>query len=158
MATSRKKPWNRTNQPVYSVSTQHNMHICTYVTPVSMQPKRIMVALYHGTQTLTNAEMQPQFVLQLLAQQQYRLVNLLGKQSGKTINKIERLQKRGLLADWNDFYILKDALAVLLLQPVATFDGGDHKGFVCDVIAWKNLNDGEALTLDDLRARKLIRN
>ena len=40
-----KKPWNRINIPVYSVSSKYgekqNMHICTYVSAVSMQPKRI---------------------------------------------------------------------------------------------------------------------
>ncbi|HMP93048.1 MAG TPA: hypothetical protein PKD90_09280, partial [Phnomibacter sp.] len=59
MSLTRKKPWNRPALPVYSVSSQGtrpNMHICTYVSSVSMQPKRIMVALYKGTLTLTNAQ------------------------------------------------------------------------------------------------------
>lgn len=51
------------------------MHICTYVSAVSMQPKRIMVALYHGTQTLENVEITGEFVLQLLEEKQYNLVH-----------------------------------------------------------------------------------
>ena len=42
-----RRPWNRVDLPVYSVSSrlndQHNMHICTYVSAVSMEPKRYMV-------------------------------------------------------------------------------------------------------------------
>ena len=43
------------------------------------------------------------------------------------------------------------------LKVVSTFNGGDHEGFLCDVIDFKNLNEGETLTLDVLRAHKLIR-
>ncbi|MBU6158751.1 MAG: flavin reductase [Bacteroidetes bacterium] len=158
----RKKPWNRTDQPVYSISSkigdQHNMHIATYVTPISMQPKQYVVGIYEGTRTLELVEQQQVFVLQLLAAHQYNLVPLLGKQSGHQIDKIQRLQKRKLLDQWNDFYILKDALSVVLLQgqtPIQT--NGDHRVYICDVLSWKNLNQGEVLTLDYLREKKVIR-
>ena len=98
---TRKKPWNRVNLPVYSVSSQtienRNMHIITYASQISMQPKRFICGIYHGTQTLINIETSGEFVLQLLANTQYRLVDLLGKKSGKTIDKISRLQKRNEL-------------------------------------------------------------
>jgi len=159
---TRKKPWNRVNLPVYSLSTcsatgQHNMHICTYVSAVSMQPKRMMVALYHGTKTLANASENPKFVLQLLAQHQYNLVNQLGKQSGNHIDKIARLQKRQLLSEWQGFFVLNDALALMYLETVAQVDGGDHRLFVCDVVAYKNLNDGQALTTEILHQKGIIR-
>ena len=158
----RKKPWNRTDQPVYSISSkngdQYNMHIATYVTPISMQPKQYVVGIYEGTRTLKLMEQQPIFVLQLLAAHQYNLVNLLGKQSGHEIDKIQRLQKRKLLTEWKDFFILKEALSVVLLKSKTLLDrNGDHQIFVCDVIAWKNLNEGDALTLDCLREKKVIR-
>ncbi len=83
----RKKPWNRVNLPVYSVSSKtadnSNMHIITYASQVSMQPKRFICGIYRGTQTLLNIEPSGEFVLQLLADIQYRLVDLLGKKSGK---------------------------------------------------------------------------
>jgi len=79
-----KRPWNRTNLPVYSVSSglgnDANMHICTYVSSVSMEPKRYMVAIYKNTKTLQNIESHGEFVLQLLASDQFNLVKLLGKQ------------------------------------------------------------------------------
>ena len=157
----KKKPWNRVNLPVYSVSSKTadncNMHIITYASQISMQPKRFICGIYHGTQTLLNVEVSGEFVLQLLADTQYRLVDLLGKKSGKTIDKVSRLQKRNELITWNDFYVLKKCLAVMQLKVISHFEGGDHKGFLCDVVAYKNLNEGNKLTLDTLREKKLIR-
>jgi flavin reductase (DIM6/NTAB) family NADH-FMN oxidoreductase RutF len=157
----RKKPWNRVNLPVYSISSKnmdaHNMHIITYASQISMKPKRFICGIYHGTQTLLNVEASGEFVLQLLAENEYRLVDLLGKKSGKKIDKIGRLQKRNELDEWNGFYILKNCLAIMHLKIISSFEGGDHKGFLCDVVAYKNLNEGNILTLDILRQHKMIR-
>ena len=157
----RKKPWNRVNLPVYSISSKTadscNMHIITYASQISMQPKRFICGIYFGTQTLLNIEASNEFVLHLLADTQYRLVDLLGKKSGKTIDKISRLQKRNELMDWNNFYVLKNCLAVMQLKVISSFEGGDHKGFSCDVVAYKNLNEGNILTFDTLREKKIIR-
>jgi flavin reductase (DIM6/NTAB) family NADH-FMN oxidoreductase RutF len=157
----RKKPWNRVNLPVYSISSKtafnENMHIITYAAQISMQPKRFICGVYEGTQTLENIERTGEFVLQLLHASQYRLVNLLGKKSGKTIDKMSLLKKRNELTEWNGYFILKNCLAVMQLKVINRFEGGDHKGLVCDVIAYKNLNEGTALTLDELRKHKIIR-
>lgn len=159
---TRKKPWNRINLPVYSISSSNvessNMHIITYATAISMQPKRFICGIFHDTQTLANVEASGEFVLQLLADHQYRLVDLLGKKSGKKIDKISRLQKRKALMEWNGYPVLKDCLAVMQLKVISSLEGGDHKCFLCDVVAYKNLNDGDALTLDTLRLHKMIRN
>lgn len=157
-----KRPWNRVNLPVYSISSNdakgnHNMHIITYASQISMQPKRYVCGIYQGTKTLALVDENPKFVLQILAASQYRLVDLLGKKSGNTIDKIGRLQKRQLLTEWNGFKILKDCLAAIELNTINTLEGGDHKIFLCDVIDFKNLNEGHPLTLDTLREHKLIR-
>jgi len=158
---TRKKPWNRINLPVYSISSRddekQNMNIITYVTAISMQPKRFICGIYHGTQTLVNVESSGCFVLQLLSDQQVNLVNLLGKQSGKTVLKIQRLEKRKELMIWNEFPVLKNALALMKMKVVESMEGGDHKVFLCDVVDYINLNEGEVLTLDHLREKKLIR-
>jgi flavin reductase (DIM6/NTAB) family NADH-FMN oxidoreductase RutF len=157
----RKKPWNRVNLPVYSISSKeshiYNMNICTYVSAVSMQPKRMMVAIYRGTKTLELVNKISHFVLQMLPVHQYRLVDLLGKKSGNTIDKISILEKRKLIVTWKGFKILEDAIAVMELKVINTMEGGDHKLFLCDVVAYKNLNGGDVLTLDVLRQHKLIR-
>lgn len=157
---TKKKPWNRVNLPVYSVSSKGhkpNMHICTYVTAVSMHPKRMMVAIYHNTQTLENIEQSGEFVLQLLACDQYSMVNLLGKQSGKNIDKIGRLQKRKLLTQWEGYPVLHQSLAVMHLKIINRMEAGDHCMYLCDVIAYKNLNEGTALTTEVLGEKGIIR-
>lgn len=157
-----KKPWNRVDLPVYSVSSRHgtaeNMHICTYVSAVSMQPKRYMVALYKGTKTLELATLERRFVLQLLAASDYGLVALLGRQTGHKTDKIARLQKRGRLTRWNDFTVLTDAAAWLEMEILSEMDAGDHIMMLCEVRAAKNVRETEVLTLDLLRAKGLIRN
>jgi flavin reductase (DIM6/NTAB) family NADH-FMN oxidoreductase RutF len=164
--TMRKRPWNRVNLPVYSISSGSgetaNMNICTYATAVSMEPKLFLVAVYHHTMTLENIRAQSRFVLQLLAPAQYNLVTLLGRQHGHIVPKIARLQKRKLLTRWNGFYILQDALAVMELEvihqvPEKDSHRSDHDLFLCRLLAYKNRHPGEALTLDDLRAKKIIR-
>lgn len=156
-----KRPWNRINLPVYSISSRTadkaNMHIITYASQISMRPKRFVCGIFHGTQTLENVNQQGAFVLQLLAATQYRLVDLLGKKSGHQTDKISLLKKRDELTEWNGYPVLKNCLAIMYLKVISTFEGGDHQGFVCDVIAYKNLNEGEALTLDVLRKHQLIR-
>jgi flavin reductase (DIM6/NTAB) family NADH-FMN oxidoreductase RutF len=164
-----QRPWNRVNLPVYSISSKDlednsNMHIITYAQAVSMQPKQFICAIYYGTKTLELVNQNPHFVLQILGAEQYRLVDLLGKKSGRNINKIERLQKRNLLTEWNGFYILKDALAVMEMKAIPLsinekieVNQPDHKLFLCDVIAYKNLHDGTPLTTQILGEKKIIR-
>lgn len=133
------------------------MHICTYVSAVSMKPKRFMVALYHGSLTLEYATEQNEFVLQLLKDDQYNLVRLLGQQSGHTVNKIARLEKRKVLANWEGYYVLEKALAVMKLKVIQRIDAGDHDLFLCDVVAYKNLSEGKPLTLEILSKKSIIR-
>lgn len=156
-----KRPWNRVNLPVYSISSKagdnENMHIITYASQISMQPKRFVCGIYNGTQTLENVTQHGEFILQLLSATQYRLIDLLGKKTGKKIDKISWLKKRNEISEWNGYPVLKNCLAVMQLKVISTFEGGDHKGFLCDVAAYKNLNEGDVLTLDVLRAHKLIR-
>jgi flavin reductase (DIM6/NTAB) family NADH-FMN oxidoreductase RutF len=157
----RKKPWNRTDHPVYSFSStdgiENNMHIISYVTAISMQPKRFIVGIYEGTKTLELVKKKKEFVLQLLSDQQYSLVRLLGQQSGHHINKISRLQKRDLLTEWRNYPVLKDALSFMHLKIIGQMNGGDHIGFLCDVVAYKNINSGTPLTLNLLREKQIIR-
>lgn len=157
-----KRPWNRVNLPVYSICSSDgnglfNMHIITYASQISMYPKRYVCGIYEGTKTLENIIAHNKFVLQLLSVEQYRLVELFGKKSGHDTDKISRLEKRKLLTHWNEFPVLKDALAVMHLKTISSFPGGDHTGFLCEVLQYKNMNEGEPLTLDTLRKHQLIR-
>lgn len=158
---TRKKPWNRVNLPVYSISSKgtdgFNMNIITYTVPVSMKPKRLICAVYHGSQTLENIRKEKHVVLQLLQESQYRLVGMLGKRSGKKIDKLTALHKRNLCTEWKGFPVLSGALAWMELKVLDEMEGGDHRLFLCEVLAWKNNTDGDPLTLDLLREKKIIR-
>ncbi|HMO60671.1 MAG TPA: flavin reductase family protein [Ferruginibacter sp.] len=155
------KPWNRVNLPVYSISSKKgdacNMNIITYASAISMKPKRFVCGIYHDTKTLENTASTGEFVLQLLSSSQYRLVTLLGKQSGNNIDKTALLHKRDELQWWKGYPVLKNCLAVMLLKTLQEFDAGDHQCFICDVTAYKNCNPGQPLTLDILRQHKLVR-
>lgn len=154
----RKKLWNRLDLPVYSVAShdghRHNMNICTYASQVSMQPKWYMVAIYKDTKTLDNVTQQRSMVLQILSTAHLDLVNRLGKQSGRTKDKLKTLSKR--LTEYRGYQILSDALAVIELQVLSLTDGGDHMLALCDVVSYRNIAEGEVLMLHHLRDKKLI--
>ena len=61
-----------------------------------------------------------------------------------------------LLADYNGFKILKDAVAVIEMKVLTLTDGGDHMLALCDMAGYKNISEAEVLTLDHLRAAKLV--
>jgi flavin reductase (DIM6/NTAB) family NADH-FMN oxidoreductase RutF len=157
----RKKPWNRVNLPVYSISSkwkdEKNMHLITYAMQAGMKPKCFVCSIYKGTKTLELVEKSGEFVLQLLSASQYRVIDLLGKKSGNNMDKIARLMKRNLLQQWQGFNILKESLAVMHLKVTGCFDAGDHTCFLCECTGYKNLNHGKELTLDVLRKHKLVR-
>lgn len=154
-----RKPWNRPDLQVYSASTSGkrggNMNICTYVTAVSMTPKRMAVAFYKGTLSLENVQHHPQFILQLLARDQYRLVRLLGQQSGYSTDKISKL--KGQVSDYRGFPCLNEAAARMACSINEWIDAGDHLLAICDVVAYNNLRETELLTTGFLREKRIIR-
>jgi len=155
-----KKPWNLPDLPVYSLATAgengFNMNICTYVSAVSMQPKRFMVAVYHGTRSLENMYASEQAVLQLLTTPQVGLVRTLGKKSALRFDKQTWLRKKNVLTEWQSFTVLRDAAAWMLLQKLWHQDAGDHVIFLFDVIKHKVNNPDNIMTLHTLRQHKII--
>ena len=144
------------------------MNICTYVSAVSMEPKRYMVAVYHNTQTIENIQNKNDFVLQLLAESQYGLVRNFGQKSGKIFDKQGFLNRKNqnriaekenpyAIVFWNNFEVLSNAVSLILLKPIQIIPAGDHDMYLCDVVTFENLNDSPTLTLDVLRQKKLIR-
>ena len=155
-----KRPWNLSNIPVYSLATcegeKLNMNISTYVSAVSMNPKRYMVAVYHSTQSLQNMRNSKTAILQLLGKQHLSLVNTLGKKSGHQYDKEAYLKKKRLLEVWNDKRVLTNCAAVMEVEKIWSKDAGDHTMFLFDVTRFRT-NHGNVLMLDDLREKKLVR-
>lgn len=156
-----KKPWNLVDLPVYSIASTGkgvlNMNICTYVSAVSMKPKRYMVAIYHDTRTLENVMKAKSFILQLLRQDQYGLVNALGKKSGNHYDKENYLRKKGELTEWQGYEVLKNAAAWLELDIISRHPAGDHDMFLCDVKGYKVSEQKKILTVRELGKRNIIR-
>jgi flavin reductase (DIM6/NTAB) family NADH-FMN oxidoreductase RutF len=155
-----KRPWNLSNTPVYSLATYEgeklNMNICTYVSAVSMTPKRYMVAVYHHTQSLQNMHNSKTAVLQLLGKQHVSLVNTLGKKSGRQYDKETYLKKKKVLEVWNDKKVLSNCAAVIALEKIWSQEAGDHTMFLFDVKSFRT-NHENVLMMDDLREKKLVR-
>jgi flavin reductase (DIM6/NTAB) family NADH-FMN oxidoreductase RutF len=154
-----RRPWNLSNLPVYSLATygeKVNMNICTYVSAVSMKPKRYMVAVYHDTQTLHNITRGKLAVLQVLAKSHLSLVNVLGKKSGLRYNKESYLSKKGVLDNWDNKTVLSNCAALMEMEKIWSKDAGDHRLFLFDVRGFITYRD-DVLMLDDLRAKKLVR-
>jgi flavin reductase (DIM6/NTAB) family NADH-FMN oxidoreductase RutF len=154
------RPWNLSNIPVYSLATYQgdgvNMNICTYVSAVSMTPKRYLIAVYHQTKSLENISKSKTAVLQILGQQHVSLVNVLGKKSGLQYDKQNYLTKKKCLELWNDRAVLKNCAGLLELEKIWAKDVGDHTLFLFDVKRFQT-NHEEVLMLDDLREKKLVR-
>ncbi len=156
-----QKPWNLIDTAIYSIATTNknglvNMNICTYVTAVSMQPKRYAIAVYHNTQTLENITDGSKVVLQILHKEHIFFVKKLGMQSGKQYNKQNYLAKKNALTKWNDCTVLNNACAYIELLPLQSINAGDHQLYLFDIGKYKSHNS-DILMLNDLRAKKLIR-
>lgn len=132
------------------------MNICTYVSAVSMKPKRYMVAVYHETQSLHNILHSQTAVLQVLGKQQVSLVNVLGKKSGLRYDKESYLNKRKCLELWNDKKVLIGCAGLMELEKIWSKDAGDHTMFLFDVKQFQTKHE-DVLMLDDLREKGLVR-
>jgi flavin reductase (DIM6/NTAB) family NADH-FMN oxidoreductase RutF len=155
----RVKPWNRVDGPIYSLSTtahgKANFNICSYVTPISMKPKRYIIGVYKGTKTLENLESNPSGVLNFMTDEMSNLVNLLGKKSGHKIDKIKKLGYRIKLTD-DGFYVLNGSMATVRLKFTTRMDGGDHWAWLAEVVSHENHNADKPLTLSYLKRKRII--
>lgn len=158
MNTLRKKPWNRVDQPVFSISSvagdRINKNSRSYITPVFRQSMRYIMTMYKNTLTLELVQQNPQFVLPFLNQTHSKLVNLFRKKSGKKTNKLKRLPND--IDFLGPFPFPKPVLAFVHLDVIQWLDGGDPWCALCDVITNKNHKDVIPLTLNYLKEKKII--
>lgn len=158
-----RKLWNRPDLAVWSLSTNDragkgNMNICTYVTAVSMNPKLMMVAVYHSTKTRKNIQLGSTVILQLLSESLAPAVRVCGQQSGNSIDKITRLKKRFRLQEHNGLYYFSDACGFMELRITDVHEvAGDHTLVTGEVIFSKNLYAVPVLTTTYLKENKITR-
>jgi len=156
-----KRPWNIVDLPVYSLATyndeQVNMNVCTYVSAISMKPKLFMIAVDYQTKTFENLNKTNQSVLQILHQDHAPLINLLGKKSGKQINKMDKLNQKGMLDSWLEHHVIRDACGYLLLDKKNKFNAnGDHELFVFEVKKSSTKNESGILMFQELIDKGII--
>lgn len=156
-----RRPWNLVDTPVYSLATYQagrvNMNICTYVTPISMQPKQYAVAVYYGTQTYKWLADSDACMLQFLSKEAAGLIRTLGKKSGVTYDKHHYLSQHNHLTHWQSHAVLKQANAYLLLDKISqTNTGGDHELFIFQVRKSKTSSEDNFLTFQDLINQGII--
>lgn len=135
-----------------------NMNICGYVTNISMQPKMMLIAMYHHTKTLDNAQRNRKALLQLLTTKHVDIVRTCGRQSGRQIDKISRIEKKHGIGQYKDLSYLKDAAGFMELHFTEFLEvGGDHLLGIATVESSKNLSDTPVLTAEYLRKHGIIR-
>jgi flavin reductase (DIM6/NTAB) family NADH-FMN oxidoreductase RutF len=175
-----RKPWNRVDQQVYSIVTLDemgnvNMNIATYVVPISMQPKKYVLAIYRNTKTYKNIfynfidkekiNKNKFLILQALSFEQINLVKVLGKKTGLKYDKKKYLEKINFLQNYTyisekenlDFKYLKNNAFTLLLEIEKYIEVGDHDLVVCrNIEIIENNYSKKLLTNNDLQEAKII--
>jgi len=146
-----------------------NMNICTYVSAMSMVPKRYAIGVYYDTKTLENIQKGAKIVLQLLAKEQWPVVRNFGQKSGLNFDKHDFLSRKNKgdsehphkkpyqCTHWNDYIVLKGALAYVELKINWNKSAGDHELYLFDVGKHQTFNNGQHLLVSDLRANGLVR-
>lgn len=159
----KRRPWNSVSEQVYSISSKNsegiiNMNIATYITPITMDPKRYLVAVYRNTQTHKNIfNTHEPFLLQALDYSQAYLVKTFGKKSGLKINKESYLKKKNILCQYyNSLMYLTESYFVLSLLPETYINLGDHDLIVARVEKIVIKNDVSGLTTHDLQKLGII--
>jgi flavin reductase (DIM6/NTAB) family NADH-FMN oxidoreductase RutF len=149
--------WNRAPMAIWSLSTidetgQGNMNICGYVMSISLEPKYMLLAVYHHTKTLENIKSSKRAILQLLTTKHTDIVHTCGRQSGHSVNKLEKVAKKHELATRNSISYMKDCAGFMELEITDIRNvGGDHALAVAEVVYSKNLKDAPVLTAQYLK-------
>jgi flavin reductase (DIM6/NTAB) family NADH-FMN oxidoreductase RutF len=154
-----KKARNLPSYPVYSLLTKdetwkQNMNIMNYAIPVSMHPKRYILALYKNTKSLENWILNRKWILQILSKEHDSYVSVLGKKSWLSYDKMNYLSKKSMLdAHW----YIKWICWYMELSTILHIDsqGWDHELFLCEVLKSKSIHDN-VLNTQDLIDKKII--
>ncbi len=147
------------NYEIHSITTcfqeQTNANIASWVMQCAMQGKYFVVALYHPDYTLELVKQSKILNINLLAEDQYRLVNLLGRKSGRQVQKLTKIAHQ---LDNRGCPFLLESIGYFQCEVSHSTSGGDHELVVCKVIKQVKLNpDKQVLTMNYLREKKLVR-
>ncbi|PRW58673.1 flavin reductase [Chlorella sorokiniana] len=94
-------PYYQLSLPVYSLATvgpdggSPTMNLVTYASPISLKPRHYALGLYLNTLSWQNMLATRTGVLQILGEQHAELFELLGRTSGRDVDKLAELAQRG---------------------------------------------------------------
>ncbi|WIA22781.1 hypothetical protein OEZ86_009734 [Tetradesmus obliquus] len=142
-------PYALLSTPVYSLSSANaagktTLNMITYASPIALRPQRkYALGLYVQSMSYQNVKETGRAVLQILQEPHAKLTQLLGKTSGRDVDKVAQLQQQGFaVSEEYGLPVLADAVGVMELKVVSDFiPAGDHEVVVCDVVAWKQLQE-----------------
>lgn len=149
----------RKNYEIHSVGVvlegRVNFNIVAWAMQTAMGGKQLAVAFFKPDLTLEWVQKTGHFSLNFLAEDQTRLVQRLGRRSGRTVDKTKNLPF-ALDADGQPF--LTESVGYICCQVISWADGGDHDIALCRVLRQKVLHpEKPLLTLHLLREKKLVR-
>jgi len=130
-------------------------NIATWVMQSAMGGRLLTVALYNVDFTIEIVRESGLLNVNLLAEDQTRLIQKLGRQSGLNVDKFKRLP---FALDERGVPFLTEALGYAACRVMNSVESGDHTLFVCEVLKQVVLNpDKVVLTNHFLRKTGLIR-
>lgn len=153
-------PYAQLSTPVYSLSTcdaeggSQTMNLVTYASPISLKPRQYAMGVFVGTLTHSNFLATGRGTLQVLGEQHAALFNLLGKTSGRDVDKLAAIANSGFpLLKHGDVHVLADSCGWMDLAIVGDpLPSGDHDVVICEVTAYRSLqNYARPLYTDTLR-------
>ncbi|EFN59513.1 hypothetical protein CHLNCDRAFT_50078 [Chlorella variabilis] len=116
------------------------MNLVTYASPISLKPRQYALGLYLNTLSWENMLATRTGLLQVLGEQHAALFELLGRTSGRDVDKLAELAARGVPVTRrpaDGIPLLDDSLGWMELrfasEPV---NYGDHDVVICEVTDW----------------------
>jgi flavin reductase (DIM6/NTAB) family NADH-FMN oxidoreductase RutF len=144
---------------IHSVSTifdgQKNANIAAWVMQTAMKGKVVAVALYQPDYTYELVCKSGILNINLLSTSQTGLINKLGRNSGRAIDKLKNVPHT---LDFRGCPFLTDSVGVVHCKVLHHTPAGDHDVFICEVLKQTLLNpDQVVLKYSYLLEKKLVR-
>jgi len=148
------------NYDIHSITTttpdgRKNANIAMWVMQTAMRGKMLCVALDKTDYTLELVKESRLLNVNLLAEEQTKLIAKLGRQSGRDVDKFINLPHQ---LDERGCPYLTEAVGYVQCRVTDYADGGDHELVICEVLKQFVLHpDKPVMTHHFLRERGLVR-
>lgn len=153
------------NVPMWAFTTANidsssNINIITYTGPLSFSPNEVWgISLFKGTLNLENFQRERRGVLQHLLLNQLDTIPLLGKTSGRTVNKVAKLHEMGhptcplgevVPVDdrFSSLLVLKSSPVFICIEQLPNteaIDVGDHFFYLCKNVGCHSTAEAPAI-------------